>query len=196
MNAKPLSREQRILDWLAANPDGATLPVLHAAVEPTIPPTRFGATLANLLRRNKIQRTGQVRGYVYRLADVAPIDRRRRGAKATAARPTATARQQIVRPKIAPVSPPASIPAAAALSLTTLPTAPARRGDVDAKQVDRDAIARDIAAFQKAGGKIQKLRWGEHSQSGKSLAQQQSEYLASRERSTEIPRHRRAKSAA
>ncbi|WP_396616767.1 hypothetical protein ACHZ97_04115 [Lysobacter soli] len=203
-----LSRQRRILDWLAANPKGATLPVIHQAVEPDIKSALFGASLGNLITKRKVQRTGAKRKFVYRLADVVPVDRRRREALSPAAKaalaptkPMPVAKPVVTRAKPSPprkaiATPPASIPTSAALSLSTLPSAPMRSHVVDAKQADRDAIARDVAAFLKRGGKIQKLRHGEHSQSGKSLAQQQSEFLATRSRVSEIPRHRRAKSAA
>jgi len=201
------SRQRRILDWLAANPEGATLPVIHQEVEPGITSALFGASLGNLITKKKVQRSGAKRKFVYRLAEVPPVDRRKRNAQAPSAKtpPESTtraataspmAKRKPTTPRKAISTPPASIRASEALSLTTRPGSPMRSHVVNAKQAERDAIERDIASFLKRGGKIQKLRHGEHSQSGKSQAQQQSEFLAARSRVSEIPLHRRAKNAA
>lgn len=201
MSDVQLSRQRRILDWLAANPEGATLPVIHQAVDPEITSALFGASLGNLITKKKVQRSGAKRKFVYRLAEVPPIDRRKRNGQAPAAKTPPVPAKPVAKHKptasrLAIATPPSSIPTAVGLASSTRPGAPMRSHVVDPKQADRDAIARDIAAFLKGGGKIQKLRHGEHSQSRKSLAQQQSEFLAARSRVSEILLHRRTKNAA
>lgn len=193
MSAKPISRERQVLDYLASHPEGVQFGELRLALASDVEATKFGGTISTLMRRKKIVRVGKVRHYKYRLNATPPADQRR--TRATPAPKGSVPVNQGAR-RTAIATPPASIPAAAALSLNTFPGAPARSHVVDARQADRDAIARDIAAFLKRGGKIQKLRHGEHSQSGKSQAEQQSEFLATRSRASVIPLNRRAKRAA
>lgn len=191
MSTKPVSRERLVLDYLASHPAGVAFGDLRLAIAPDVEATKFGGTISTLMRRQKIVRVGKVRHYLYRIRATQPVDRRKTRQE-SATKVMAPAKRT---PRKAITTPPASIPATAALSCSSM-ASPVRSHVVDAKQADRDAIARDIEAFLKRGGKVQKLAHGEHSQSGKSLAQQQSEFLATRSRVSEIPLHRRAKTAA
>lgn len=182
------SRERQILDWLVAHPAGGRFGEMHQAIAPTLAVSNFAGSISTLMRRGKIERSGKCRQYVYTLVATPPADRRRKATACTApaAKATPGKRARIATALPAPVS---AVP-------TVLPATTRLPPEIEAKQGEREALARDVDSFLAAGGVIQRLMPGEHSRHGQTVAEQQAEFLQRQlHRDQPIQRHRAKRAA-
>jgi hypothetical protein len=167
----PNSRTQRILRFIAAS----DVPVTHGAIVADLRthPTdahvkdlgnKVSAHLCGLVDGGKVKRTGVKHNYLYQRITKTLRGATKQAASATASRPTPTAAEHVPRGEARIKPAPFVVPNAA---LT-----PPRMGAIGSEQ-----IAADIAAFEKRGGRIQRLKPGESSQTAR---EKQEAFLAAR----------------
>jgi hypothetical protein len=175
----PNSRTQRILRFIAAS----AAPVTHGAIVAELRThqsdahvkdlgNKVSAHLCGLVDAGKVKRTGVKHDYLYQRTPTTLSGATKQTAEPPA-KPARSAADHVQRPSEARTKPAPFVVPNAALT-------PPRLGALGSEQ-----IAADIAAFQRRGGRIQKLKPGESSQT---VQAQQEAFLASRSRKGARPK--------
>ena len=148
-------RSLRVRQHLATHPGGLTSRQLVDALKDGSTASSMCTTVATLLKTKKVRREFRGGVAVYFPTDTTLVDSRRRdGVPQRAPKPAG----QVTNVQ-APVSAALATSAPRRMALNALFLKPADR------QLDRHAIAADVAAFEAAGGKVQKVAWGDTGES-------------------------------
>lgn len=148
-------RSRRVREHLVSSGGGVTSRDLINILADGSTKNTMCATLANLEQAGKARRevVGGVARY-YPTANTLVDARRRPGARSRPRKPV----EQVANVQ-APVAAALAASAPRRMSLNALFLKPSDR------QLDRHAIATDVAAFEAAGGTVQKLAWGDTGES-------------------------------
>lgn len=182
------TRSTRILTWLIAQKGWRPLAQIKSSAVPECSSTQLHGTMTCLVARKKAKRK-HVKGVtMYRAEATAMVDRRTR---AHASRPTNARmkRLQSSTAESAPLQPTTEQPPKSSPTVSRDVVDLFLMG-IDAKRELRDQISADIATFEAGGGVVQKLSWGESSET---IARRQAKFLDQRKRGRESQRAARAR---
>lgn len=167
-------RAQLALNWLATQSAPKTARHVIEAVDPTCPQANMAGTLATLAHRGKLARHKTADGIGFTVTATAFVDERVAANRVPGGKNRSKAKAPAKKARGDRTS---AIKAAAGKHAQPKPTVakdvpPVRRmsndnfflrTEVDARQPMREALAADVAAFEAAGGVIQRLAPGESS---------------------------------
>lgn len=158
-----MSRTQRILAWLIANPAGGKFRELLEAIEPDCKRTIFAAQVQQLCRVKKIVATGAPRHQVYTAGPKALIDGR------TAANAAKKGKRRTAKPVGRAASPGAAAPQSSGRPADATTAKPRMRMDTIARRRlapagIRRGTAETVDQFIARGGRVERLAMGAVSQ--------------------------------
>lgn len=151
-------RTQRVREYLATHPKGATLRELVIHVEPGCKPNNMAGTVSTLVAAGKL-RSKVVDGYTrYYPTEITLVDRRADANRRSGPKRSKAGKRARAAPRAATPVPRKAAPAVRPMTRVAA-VAPFKRPVIDAL-----AGAETIAQYLARGGRIQRLRNGEVSQ--------------------------------